>query len=52
MDRQRNAIDQTVRHLDGMNGKRTCFEPLVGSNLAQIGVVEKSVLVEFVFDVG
>ena len=52
VDGERNAIDQAVRHLDGMNGERSGLEALVGTHLAQVGVVEQAVLVEFVFDVG
>src|SRR5262249_22059122 len=49
---QRHAIDQAVRDLNRMNRERSDLEPLPGTNLAQISVVEKLVLVELVFDVG
>ncbi len=49
---ERDAIDQAVRDLDGMDGERSELEALVGAHLAQLGVVEQAVLVEFVFDVG
>ncbi len=35
VDRQSNAIDQTMRDLDGMNGEWSDFEALVGAHLAQ-----------------
>ena len=34
-----------------MNGEDSGLEALVGAHLAQVGVVQQSVLVEFVFDV-
>ena len=49
---ERDTIHQAVRHPNGMNGERSDFEALAGTNLAQVGVVEQSVLVEFVFDIG
>ncbi len=52
MNRQRNAIHQAVRHSNGMNGEHAGFEALAGTNLAQVGVVEQSVLVEFVLHIG
>ncbi len=52
VDRERDAIDQAVRDLDGMDGERSGLEALVGAHFAQVGVVEQAVLVEFVFDVG
>src|SRR5437899_2398153 len=52
VDGEGDAIDQAVGYLDGMNRKRACFEALVRANLAQVGVIEQAVLVEFVFDIG
>ena len=52
VDGERHAIDQAVRHLQGMNRERADLEALSGTDLAQVGVVEKLVLVELIFDVG
>ena len=52
MDRQRDAIHQAVRDLDGMDGERPDLESLAGPHLAQVGIVEQAVLVQLVFDVG
>ena len=52
VDRERDAIDQAVRDLDRMNGEDAGLEAFVGAHLAQVGIVEQAVLVEFVFDVG
>ena len=52
VDRERDAIDQAVRYLDGMDGEGSDLEALAGAHFAQVGVVEQAVLVEFVFDVG
>ena len=52
VDRQRNAIHQAVRDLNGMDGERPDLEAFAGPNLAQIGVVEQTVLVQLVFDIG
>ena len=52
VDRERNAIDEAVRDLNGMDGKRSGLKALVGAHLAKVGVFEQAVLVEFVFDVG
>ena len=52
VDRQRHAIHQAVRHLDGMDGERPDLETLARADLAQIGIVEQSVLFQLVFDVG
>ena len=52
VDGERDAIDQAVRDLNGMNGEGSGLEALVGAHFAQVGVVEQAVLVEFVFDVG
>src|SRR6266567_2947619 len=46
---QRNAIHQTVSDLDRMDSKRTDLESLTRPNLVQMGVVQQSMLVEFVF---
>src|SRR5438132_7508762 len=52
VDRQRNAIHQAVRHLNGMNTKRSYLEALTGTNLAQVRAVEETVFIQLVFDVG
>ncbi len=52
MNGEGDAIDEAVRDADGVDGEDSGFEALVGAHLAQVGVVEESVLVEFVFDVG
>ena len=52
VDGERDAIDQAVRDVDGMDGEGAGLEALVGAHLAEVGVVEQSVLFEFVFDVG
>ena len=52
MDGEGNTIDQAVGDMDGMDGEDTGLEALVGAHFAQVGVVEQSVFVEFVFDVG
>ena len=49
VDGQRNAIDQAMRHVDGMNRERADLEALSGANLMQIGIVQQAVLFEFVF---
>ncbi len=49
---ERDAIDQAVRDVDGMDGEDSSLEALVGAHFAEVGVVEQAVLVEFVFDVG
>ena len=49
---QRHAIDQAMGHLQGMNGEGSDFETRSGRDLAQVGVVEKLMFVEFIFDVG
>ena len=46
-----DAIDQAVRDSDGVDSEDSGFEALVGAHLAQVGVFEEAVLVEFVFDV-
>src|SRR5215467_10069638 len=47
-----NAIDQAVRDLNGMDGEGSDLDSLMGANLPKVSIVEQSVLVEFVFDVG
>jgi hypothetical protein len=49
---ERHAVHQAVRHVNGMNGEDSSLEALVGAHLAQVGVVEQAMLVEFVFHVG
>ncbi len=52
VDRERDAIDQTVRHPDRMDRECAELEALVGAHLTQVGIVEQSVFVELVFDIG
>src|SRR5215469_2867001 len=52
MDRQGDAIDQTVRHLDGMNRKWPDAEALIGPDLVQLRLLEQPVLFQFVLDIG
>ena len=52
VDGEGHAIDQAVGHVDGVDGEDSSLEALVGAHLAEVGVVEQAVLVEFVFDVG
>src|SRR5215469_12437550 len=49
---QGDAVDQAVRHLDGMNGEGSDLDSLVGAELAKIGIIEQTVFVEFVFHIG
>src|SRR5258708_22380551 len=48
---QRDAVDQTVRYRNWMNGEYACLEALISAHLPQVGIVEQSVLVEFVFHI-
>src|SRR5207245_10728305 len=52
VDRQRNAIHQAVRHLNGMNSKRSYLEALAWTNLAQVSAVEEDMFIQLVFDIG
>ncbi len=52
VNRERDAIHQTVRHPNGMNGECTDLKALASTNLAQVGIFEQPVLVKFVFHVG
>src|ERR1700722_578681 len=52
MDRQRNAIHQTMGDADGVNGEWTNLETFTGSHLIELGVIEKTVFFQLVFDVG
>ena len=52
MNCERDAIHQAVRHLDGMDGERSDLETLARPDLAQVGVLEQSMLFQFVFHVG
>ena len=52
VDGQRHAIHQAVRDLDRADGEGPDLETLARADLAQIGVVQQSVLVKLVFDVG
>src|ERR1700677_5156225 len=49
MNSQRNAVDKTMCHVNRMNREWSRLEPLSSANLAQIGVLEQSVLFQFVF---
>ena len=49
---ERDTIDQAVRDLDRMDGEGSGLEALVSAHLAQVGIVEQSVLVELVLDIG
>src|SRR5258708_10628590 len=49
VDSERYTIDEAVRYLQRMNGERTNLEPLTGTYLIQVGVVEKLVFVELIF---
>src|SRR5580765_4808332 len=51
VDGERDAIDETVRDLDGMNCESSKLDAFVGTHLTKIGVVEQTVFIEFVFDV-
>src|SRR5439155_12723429 len=46
-----NAINQAVRHPNGVDREWPYFEALTRTNLVEIGIIEQSVLVEFVFNV-
>ena len=52
VDRQRNAVDQAVRHLDGIDGERPDLEALAGLDLVELGVVQQPVLFQLALDVG
>ena len=52
MDSERDTIHQTVRHLDGMDGERAQFDSLIRAQFVEVGVIQQSVLVEFVFHIG
>ena len=52
VDRQRDAIDQAVRHLDRIDGERPDLEALAGLDLVEHGVVEQRVLFQLAFDIG
>ena len=52
VDGERHAIHQAVRDLNGIDGEGPDLETLARADLAQIGVVQQSVLFELVFDVG
>src|SRR5438876_2957824 len=52
VDRQRNAIHQAVRYLNGMNSKRSYLEALAWTNLAQVRAVEEAMFIQLVLDVG
>src|ERR1700758_1094130 len=48
---QRNAVDQAVRHADGLNGKRPKRKLSAGSDLDQLRVIEHLVLFELAFHI-
>src|SRR5271170_3168774 len=52
MDGQCDTIHQAVSDGDGVDGKRADLEALAGPNLVQLSVIEKTMLVEFVLDIG
>ena len=52
VNRQRHAIHQAVRHLDGIDGERPNLEALAGLDLVELGVVEQRVLFQLALDVG
>ena len=52
VNREGDAIHQAVRHANGMNREHAGLEALAGAHLAQVGVFEQAVLVEFVFHIG
>ena len=51
MNRQRHAIHQAMRYLDGMNRERPNLDALCGPNFPQISLVEQAVLIQFVLHV-
>ena len=51
MNGQRHAIDQAVRHLDGLNGEGADAKTFSRPDLDQFGVIQQPVLFQFVFDV-
>ena len=52
VDCKGHTIHQAVCDLNGMDGERPDLETFIGTDLAQVGVVEQSMLFQFVFDVG
>ena len=52
MDRQRHAVHQAVRHLDGIDGERADLEALARPDLVEHGVVEQAVLFQLALDIG
>src|SRR5215475_5982818 len=47
MNGEGDAIDQAVRDLDRVNRKSSELDALVGAHLANVGVIEQAMLVEF-----
>ena len=41
VNRQRHTIDQAMRHLNRVNGKRSDFKALIRLNLVQVGIIEQ-----------
>src|SRR5260370_16178778 len=52
VDSQRHAIHQAVRHLNGIDGKRSDGETFAAFNNVQFGVFKQRVLFQPVFHVG
>src|SRR5262249_53762888 len=50
MDRERDTIDETVRHADGIDRERTDSETRAWADLIEVGVVEEAMFFEFVLD--
>src|SRR5206468_514524 len=46
-----DAIDQAVSNPDGVNGESSSLKALIWAHFAEIGVIQESMLVEFVFDI-
>ena len=51
VNRERNTIHQAVGYADGMNRERPGLEALAGPHLAEVSVLEQSMLVELVLHV-
>src|SRR3954466_2945952 len=49
---ERDAVDETVRDADRINGEWSDGEALSGFNLDQFGIVEQAVFFQLVLDVG
>ena len=51
VDRQRHAIHQAVRHVDGIDGERPDLEALARLDLVEHGIVEQAVLFQLAFHI-